>query len=120
MPGSLTKAGLQAKRREPRQVSFDHQKMAKLEGRIEKAALVIIQKAITRAGVRETSAKSPEKEEKVGCRLAEADLNSSCHTFDRRELHNSSVCENLLTLQTENEKSKKILSEHIKWFGRRQ
>ena len=32
----------------PRQVSFDHQKMAELEGRIEKAALVIKQKAITR------------------------------------------------------------------------
>ena len=38
----------------PRQVSFDHQKMADLEGRIEKAALVIQNKAITRAGAIET------------------------------------------------------------------
>ena len=44
----------------PRQVSFDHQKMAELEGRIEKAALVIKQKSITRAGAVETSSKSPE------------------------------------------------------------
>ena len=74
--------------------------MAKQEGRIEKAALVIIQKAITRAGARETSVKSPE--EKVGFRLAEADLNSSCHTYDRKELHS------------------KYFPKQINWFGRRQ
>ena len=38
-----------------RQVSFDHQKMAEFDSRIEKAALVIKQKAITRAGAAETS-----------------------------------------------------------------
>ena len=38
----------------PRQVKFDHQLMAKLDDMIQKAALVIEQRAITRAGARGT------------------------------------------------------------------
>ena len=81
--------------------------MEKLEIRIEKATLAIIQKAITRVGAEITSDKSPEKEEekeatfeKIDFRLAEANLNNSCHTFDRRELHNGSVQEDSLRSQT--------------------
>ena len=109
--------------------------MAELEGRIEKAALVIQEKTITKAGASETSSKSPEamknippkssRLEKVGLRPAEANLNNYCHTFSKEELSSSSArtTENTLLLQTEKEAKTKItqtLSEQVKWFGRRQ
>ena len=70
--------------------------MAQLEGRIEKAALVIKLRAIARAWATETSSKSQEtmtnippkfsRTKNIGLRPAEANLNNSYHTFDRKEL----------------------------------
>ena len=83
----------------PTQVSFDLQRMARLEDRITEAALTIYQKAIATAGATRTSTKSPEKkktptrspkyskpEEKVGHQMAVADLNTLCNKLCKEKL----------------------------------
>ena len=97
---------LRQKKRTPRpaQVSFDRQKMARLEVRIKEATLAIQLKAIARAGAPRTSAKSQEKkntptsssnskskpksEEKVDRQMTVAKLNNLCNTFCKEELSN--------------------------------
>ena len=74
--------------------------MAEFDSRIEKAALVIKQKAITRAGAAETSSQSLEattdmppkiSTKNIGLWPAEARLNSSCHIFGSNELSKGSA-----------------------------
>ena len=70
--------------------------MARLEDRIEKAALAIQQESIVRAGATRTCSKSPEDKkntppnssslEKVGRQPTEANLNNLCNTLCNEEL----------------------------------
>ena len=92
----------------PAHVSFDHQKTARLEERIEEAALAIQLKAIARAG-------APSKFFTI----------RRIEQFVKKELSSglARAAENTTSLQTENENehpiSSQILSEQIKWFSRR-
>ena len=114
----------------PAQVSFNHQKMARLEDRIEEAALAIQLKAIARAGAPRTSSKSPSSskskpEKKIGRQMTVANLNNLFNTLCMEELSSglARAAKISTSLQTENENvhpiSSKILSEQTKWFGRR-
>ena len=114
----------------PAQVSYDHQRMARLEVKISEAALAIHQKSIARAGAHRSSAKSPEKkntpsksEEKVSRQMSVAKLNNFCNTFCKEELLGglARAAETSVLLQTKNEKkrSSQIMSDQAIWFGRR-
>ena len=97
--------------------------MARLEDRIEKAALAIQQKAITRAGESRTSSKSLESKknslslDKVGFRPAEANFNNLCDTFCKEELYSSLARAAEITLALPNEINQTLLDQ-TKWFGR--